>query len=535
MYIKIFILILLIAIIGFLAYKLHKSKRIEHYKNKQLHFIHIPKNAGTTIENLAKENNILWGRFDKEYNNEGKIILDDTYSSKLKLYNFNKVSPWHNYFSKFSKNYKNKHDWFIIVRNPYKWILSHGHYWIKEIEKQDINKWSKEHFNEYIRTKILEQKDNLFGGHYCPQHKFIENNEGETINIIKMENLQSEFNNLMEQYNINIQLDRKDNKSKYKFEEKDLDEKTNKLIQDVYKKDFELFNYKIDSINNLNVESFANKTNGHEYKHFFSVLTRNKDEVHIDEFVKYYLSQGADMIYIIDDHSKVKYSESVLNNNKVEIIDGKYMSIDQEKDLNILYNLIKNKTKWVCIVDQDEFITTRLNKNKTICDELKTTFQDTDCIKIPWVMFCSNSQYEPKNILDITTRWDHDKKHPHPFNNIKSRCRYDEIEGKSIFKTDAFNKVSVHYPKDSSKSQIICKDSVRGNSMKLNSWHKRYSENDIKNSILTCNHYRVSSIDNIIKRCTNTNLKRYKDNKNCVRDLKESIYMEKEDMLLRDK
>ena len=88
MYIKIAVLILLIAIIGFFACKLHNNKRIEYYKDKQLHFIHIPKNAGTTIENLAKENNILWGRFDKEYNNEGKIILDDTYSSKLKLYNF---------------------------------------------------------------------------------------------------------------------------------------------------------------------------------------------------------------------------------------------------------------------------------------------------------------------------------------------------------------------------------------------------------------------------------------------------------------
>ena len=34
---------------------------------KQLKFIHITKCAGTTIENLGKEKNILWGRFDKEY------------------------------------------------------------------------------------------------------------------------------------------------------------------------------------------------------------------------------------------------------------------------------------------------------------------------------------------------------------------------------------------------------------------------------------------------------------------------------------
>ena len=265
----------------------------------------------------------------------------------------------------------------------------------------------------------------------------------------------------MKQYNIDLKLDEKHNLSNHKFTINAFNESTNKLIQEVYKKDFDLFNYNIE---NTNIESFTNGKG--KYEHFFSVLTRNKDEVHVDEFVKYYLSQGADMIYIIDDHSKVEYSESVLNNNKVKIIEGKYMSIDQEKDLNILYNLIKNKTKWVCIVDQDEFITTRLNKNKTICDELRTTFQDTDCVKIPWVMFCSNSQHEPKNILDITTRWDHDKKHPHPFNNHKSRCRYNEIEGKCIFKTESFNSVSVHYPTNSSKPQIICKDSVGGGSMK---------------------------------------------------------------------
>lgn len=34
---------------------------------KELKFIHITKCAGTTIENLGKKNNILWGKFHKEY------------------------------------------------------------------------------------------------------------------------------------------------------------------------------------------------------------------------------------------------------------------------------------------------------------------------------------------------------------------------------------------------------------------------------------------------------------------------------------
>lgn len=49
----------------------------------------------------------------------------------------------------------------------------------------------------------------------------------------------------MKQYNINLKLDEKRNVSNHKFTINDFNESTNKLIQEVYKKDFELFNYTI--------------------------------------------------------------------------------------------------------------------------------------------------------------------------------------------------------------------------------------------------------------------------------------------------
>ena len=41
----------------------------ETFTNKKpLKLIHITKCAGTSIEDIGKENGLLWGRFDKEYN-----------------------------------------------------------------------------------------------------------------------------------------------------------------------------------------------------------------------------------------------------------------------------------------------------------------------------------------------------------------------------------------------------------------------------------------------------------------------------------
>ena len=39
---------------------------------------------------------------------------------------------------------------------------------------------------------------------------------------------------------------------------------------------------------------------------FWAVLTRCKDEFFIKEFCEYYIAQGADKIYVIDDNSQKK-------------------------------------------------------------------------------------------------------------------------------------------------------------------------------------------------------------------------------------
>ena len=67
---------------------------------KQLKFIHITKYAGTTIENIGKKNNILWGKFHTEY------------------------GWYHENFSNKNEKLKLKYDWFMVIRNPYERLIS---------------------------------------------------------------------------------------------------------------------------------------------------------------------------------------------------------------------------------------------------------------------------------------------------------------------------------------------------------------------------------------------------------------------------
>ena len=80
---------------------------------KQLKFIHITKCAGTTIENVGKKNNVLWGRFHKEY------------------------GWWHEIFPNKSQELKLKYDWFVIIRNPYERLISEFYCKWGEIGKLD--------------------------------------------------------------------------------------------------------------------------------------------------------------------------------------------------------------------------------------------------------------------------------------------------------------------------------------------------------------------------------------------------------------
>jgi hypothetical protein len=241
---------------------------------------------------------------------------------------------------------------------------------------------------------------------------------------------------------------------------------------------------------------------------FIGLIVRCKNEPYVSEFVNYYISQGINKIYILDDNSNKEIYNNVINNDKVDICfdeDNVIKEIKHQFDsCNKLYEKIKNNYEWIIIVDMDEYITTKKNINKTIKEELETTFKDCMCIKIPWVMMsCNSINNNPESLLRTTIyRWDHDKKHLNNISNKhKFRCRYDSIEVKCIFKPKYFNKILMHNPTHpicNSKIKIV--DGVKNEKQHLNSFYNNLREIDIKEGYLLCYHYRIISIENCLNK-----------------------------------
>ena len=216
----IFILILLIFIIlVFLEYNF-ESFNSNNNTDKPLKFIHITKNAGTYVEDTAKESNILFGRFHKEY------------------------GFWHRIFPSVDKQIKDKYKWFVVVRNPYDRILSEYYCEWGGIGKKNINH-TKQEMNNYLINKINNRSES--GDHYTEQYKYLDKNYD--IKIIKFENLDDELKQLYKANNLNINLHKNkintgNSKNKIKkFSKNDFSNELINLINKVYSNDFELFNY----------------------------------------------------------------------------------------------------------------------------------------------------------------------------------------------------------------------------------------------------------------------------------------------------
>jgi hypothetical protein len=172
---------------------------------KELKFIHITKTAGSSIETVGLEKNKRWGINHKEY------------------------GFWHEIFPNKSKSLKEKYDWFMVVRNPYKRILSEYHFLAGIFNYNHtpdefnnfVIKWTTNASNDIESHHTYGRKG---GDHFTEQYKYLDPNID--IHILKYENIEEDFNNLMVKYNYNFKFEKINNTSENKYTVDDLSNET---------------------------------------------------------------------------------------------------------------------------------------------------------------------------------------------------------------------------------------------------------------------------------------------------------------------
>ena len=202
---------------------------------KKLKFIHITKTGGSSIEECAFKKHIYYGIYDNEYNK-------NNINNGIKT-DFGEISRWHVLFPLNNIEYKQKYDWFMVVRNPYTRIISEINYLINlNIINVMIDLIKDlDYMNNLIQQCIIKRSE--AGDHFTEQYLYLDPDPSIKIHVLKFENMKEEFDNLMKLYNIDLVLDVHNNKSKSVININDLSKDTIKLINTVYDMDFVKFNY----------------------------------------------------------------------------------------------------------------------------------------------------------------------------------------------------------------------------------------------------------------------------------------------------
>lgn len=168
---------------------------------KKLMFVHIPKNAGTTVEDIGMQNGILWGKFATPGLTKDRKPC---------------ITNWHIPPSQFPRNpnpYKDPSvELFCVVRDPWRRLVSEF-IWERffggiliPTPGCDIPA-----FRNWMNRSLTAIESGNLTGHDChllPQSSYIKGPAQETgcQHMLQASNLTNEFNQLMEKFGLKLRM-----------------------------------------------------------------------------------------------------------------------------------------------------------------------------------------------------------------------------------------------------------------------------------------------------------------------------------------
>ncbi len=184
-----------------------------------------------------------------------------------------------------------------------------------------------------------------------------------------------------------------------------------------------------------------------DVEHFLSVMCMFKNESHIvKEWTEHYIREGVDHFYLIDNGSTDNYLKEIENNfSNISIIHDSGSGIQA-----FIYKIwLKSdliRSKWLLIVDMDEFVYAK-NGFNTIKDFLKQKCESYNQIVVPMAIFTSNNhiQQPPSVIQGFTER---QLMAPTTTRNLKNLRYVERAKTKAIVRVNDF-------PEDSKRSALL--------------------------------------------------------------------------------
>lgn len=247
--------------------------------------------------------------------------------------------------------------------------------------------------------------------------------------------------------------------------------------------------YDCDDLHGASTVRFLDENN-RITKHKLSIVSMFKNESMIlEEWVEYYINQGVEYFYLIDNGSSDDY-KSIVSKYKRYITlikdDKRYEKNTQVILVNKHFlETIKQNTDWIMFLDCDEYI--YAPKAKSLVSFLtnldnNNKYDEITDIFVPWKIFGSNNLVkQPSSIIkSFTKRMDN--------STFQKMAAEDQLgHGKSICRTRNLDSIGVH------KSIFNVAKKTLNPDYSVNNVEKFYEEKLFVDNFIFCNHYTVMS------------------------------------------